>query len=152
LRVGGAIAGSTLGGAAGSIVPGAGTLAGGVTGGAVGGGVGEFLAEEYEKLRGIRKEINPTQVAPSSKRRAQRFQVDELLRWGDEWFKMPRQARFEQVRPRLRKARPRALAGHRSGEALCCRDDVPKTLAPAPRDHPRESLIPAFFPADFEGF
>lgn len=71
----GGIAGAAIGGAggavAGSAVPVAGTLAGGVEGGiagaAIGGGggsaLGEWLAEKYEKARGLRKDINLKNVA-----------------------------------------------------------------------------------------
>src|SRR5690606_13855716 len=56
LRVGGAVAGSALGGALAG-PPGA------VAGGAVGSGLFELVAEAYEKSRGLRDEINPSQVA-----------------------------------------------------------------------------------------
>lgn len=58
-RVGGAL----IGGAAGSFLPVGGTAAGAMIGGGLGAGAGEWIAEMLEKSRGVRKEINPWQVA-----------------------------------------------------------------------------------------
>jgi len=59
-----AVVGGVVGGTAtGAATMGVGTLAGGSIGGAAGAGIGEGLAEWYEKVRGIRKEFNPAQVA-----------------------------------------------------------------------------------------
>lgn len=55
LRIGGAIAGGMAGAPAGP--------AGVIGGGAIGSGLGETAAEGYEVWRGLRKEINPTQIA-----------------------------------------------------------------------------------------
>jgi hypothetical protein len=56
MRVGGAIAGGTVGTA---LAPGIGTVGGSVAGGAL----GEWAAEGYETLTGQRTAINPTQIA-----------------------------------------------------------------------------------------
>lgn len=63
LRVIPSLGGALLGGTAGSIVPGAGTLTGGAIGGATGSLLGETAAETYEKWRGLRDEYNPWQIA-----------------------------------------------------------------------------------------
>ena len=56
LRVGGGVTGGIMGGAAGSIVPGAGTIGGVALGGGAGSYIGDALAQGYEYLRGDRPE------------------------------------------------------------------------------------------------
>ncbi len=63
LRTVPSVAGTIGGGFVGSVVPVAGTAAGAVAGGASGGALGEWLAQKYEKARGLRDDTNLTSVA-----------------------------------------------------------------------------------------